>query len=115
LCIAIVLARTRRELPDLFFLGTRDPRDGLSTALRRLATVAPGRSGVEREWVRATLTCDALELLGAIEAQDAARAVRLYRGPFLQGIDLTLGLEIEEWVFAPRRPQRPRWRDRSSG
>jgi predicted ATPase/Tfp pilus assembly protein PilF len=100
--LAMEGARTRRELADLFFLGTRDPRDGLSTALRRIAAAAPGSFVVEREWVRATLTCDALELEAAMEAQDAARAVRLYRGPFLQGIDLALGVELEEWVFARR-------------
>jgi predicted ATPase/Tfp pilus assembly protein PilF len=100
--LAMEGARTRRELADLFFLGTRDPRDGLSTALRRIAAVAPGAFVLEKEWVRATLACDALEIQEAIEAHDAARAVRLYRGPFLQGIDLTLGLELEEWVFATR-------------
>jgi hypothetical protein len=70
--LAIAGARTRRELSDLFFLGTRDPRDGVSTALRRIAKVAPGSYVVEREWVRATLTCDVLELEAAMDAQDAS-------------------------------------------
>jgi predicted ATPase/Tfp pilus assembly protein PilF len=100
--LALEGEKTRRELADLFFLGTRDPRDSLSTALRHLASVAPRCFGLERDAVLATLACDALELQEAVVAQDSARAVRLYRGPFVQGIDLSLGLELEEWVFATR-------------
>jgi predicted ATPase len=93
---------SRRELADLFFVGSRDPRDGLSTALRRLAVGARGRLEIAGERVSARVPCDAVELLDARRTAAPALAISLYRGPFAQGVDVPLGLEIEEWVFMTR-------------
>ena len=49
------------------------------------------------------LSVDAMDFLGAIERGDSAEAVRLYRGPFLDGFYLSGAPEFESWVETERR------------
>lgn len=44
------------------------------------------------------LPCDVVEFEAALERQDLDAAVRLYRGPFLDGFFLDGTLELERWV-----------------
>jgi predicted ATPase/DNA-binding SARP family transcriptional activator len=100
--LALEGSQSRRSLADLFFADARDPRDGLSTTIRRMTVAAPGCLEVVGDRIRATIRCDAGDLLAALEAEAHSSAIALYRGPFVQGIDLTLGVEVEEWVVETR-------------
>jgi TolB-like protein/DNA-binding SARP family transcriptional activator/Tfp pilus assembly protein PilF len=48
------------------------------------------------------LRCDALEFEAALERGDPDEAVRLYRGPFLDGFFIDGALEFERWVEGER-------------
>ena len=93
---------SRRDLADLFFMGAKDPRDSLSTALRYLRRVSPDLIRVRDHEVEARLVCDAAELLELLDAGELKQAVERYGGPFAKGIGLALGAELEEWVYATR-------------
>jgi tetratricopeptide (TPR) repeat protein len=92
---------TRRELSDVFFRDADDARDSLSTALRHLR-----RAGaVERlpdERVAALVDCDATGLLRDFDAYRYEAVLHAYEGPFLDGIDVSLGLDLETWLFTTR-------------
>jgi tetratricopeptide (TPR) repeat protein len=92
---------TRRELSDVFFRDADDARDSLSTALAHLRR--PG--AVERlpgERIASLVPCDATELLRDFDAYRYDAVLRAYGGPFLDGIDVPLGLDLETWLFATR-------------
>jgi tetratricopeptide (TPR) repeat protein len=92
---------TRRELSDVFFRDADDARDSLSTALGHLR-----RAGaVERlpdERVAALVACDATGLLRDFDAYRYEAVLHAYEGPFLDGIDVSLGLDLETWLFTTR-------------
>ncbi|MBW6455749.1 MAG: hypothetical protein K0A98_07665 [Trueperaceae bacterium] len=92
---------TRRELSDVFFHDADDARDSLSTALAHLR-----RAGVvERlpdERVSALVACDATGLLRDFDAYRYEAVLQAYEGPFLDGIDVSLGLDLETWLFTTR-------------
>ncbi len=48
------------------------------------------------------LTADVMEFAAALEREDRAEAVRLYRGPFLDGFYLTGAPEFEAWAETER-------------
>ena len=100
--LAIEGPKSRRELAEVFFMDSRDARDSLSTALRRLQQGAQGCIELQGEKVCAVVPCDAKELLQAFSSDDVARVLALYRGPFLEGIDLSAGEELEEWIYQTR-------------
>lgn len=98
--LAVEGAKGRRFLSELFFNDSVDPPDALSTTLRRL--VKAGAASEAGGVVSAVVSCDAVELLEYIDAGAYERAVPLYTGPFLAGLDLKLGPELEEWVYGTR-------------
>lgn len=100
--LALEGPKSRRELADLFFMDTRDPRDSLSTALRRAQAGTNDCLQLDGERVKLELPCDATELLAALSHQHPTEVLRLYRGPFVQGLDISLGEELEEWVHSTR-------------
>jgi hypothetical protein len=91
----------RRELSDVFFRDADDARDSLSTALGHLR-----RAGaVERlpdERIGSLVACDAAGLLRDFDAYRYEAVLRAYGGPFLDGIDVDLGLDLETWLFTTR-------------
>ncbi len=93
---------SRRVLAELFFNDCVDPRDSLSTALGRLRGAAPGLLRTEEQTVSADVTCDAVTLLRQFDSADTRGGVEAYRGEFLKGIDVPLGLELEYWVYGTR-------------
>lgn len=93
---------SRRELSDLFFMGSKNPRDSLSTALRYLRRESDDLLHVRSGVLEARAACDASELLALLDGGQLLQATGLYEGPFLKGLDLALGSELEEWVFATR-------------
>lgn len=93
-------AKSRRFLAELFFADSVDPPDALSTTVGRLKKA--GVLTAEANVIGTTVESDARQLLAALDTGATARAVQLYRGPFLGGLDLPLGTELEEWVFDSR-------------
>ncbi len=92
----------RRVLAETFWTGAADPRDSLTTTVRRLNGVSPGLVLAGRQSLRTEVDCDAKRLLALLDAGHYAEAVELYSGPFLHGIDLELTPELEDWVFDTR-------------
>lgn len=100
--LAVEGPQSRRRLADLLWMGAKNPRDVLSTTVRRLATSAPGVLRLEGDRLACGCDCDAIDLLDAGRHEAAAEVARLYSGAFLDGLGLTLGEEIEEWTFVTR-------------
>ncbi|MBW7915117.1 MAG: hypothetical protein H3C53_00310 [Trueperaceae bacterium] len=92
-----------RYLAELAWPLARDPRQSLTVALSQLDAAVPGL--VERGGARVStlVDCDALQLAETAAGLDWQRVARLYRGPFLAGVQLAGGgAELEEWLFATR-------------
>lgn len=100
--LALEGSKSRRELAELFWMDSRDPRDSLSTALRRLTQQGRCPLVVQADRVGAKVRCDALDFLHALEVQQPEAALRFYGGAFVDGLSLGLGEELEEWVYGTR-------------
>jgi predicted ATPase len=101
--VALEGRQPRRHLAELFFAGAEHPLQSLSVALSRLRSVLDERLAGDERTVAADVRVDASGLLEALERGDLARADALYRGPFLEGVEIAgLGVEVEEWVYATR-------------
>jgi hypothetical protein len=100
----------RDRLARLFFVDCDDPRDVLSTTMRRLAGLARPLGALDTR-VHIVVTTDALALETlALEARPDV-AIRSYVGPFLQGLSIPQAerrLRPRWLVTAAFRP-RPRW------
>jgi tetratricopeptide (TPR) repeat protein/DNA-binding SARP family transcriptional activator len=96
--------KSRRYLAEIFWPGASDAMNSLSVALSQLRRGAPEivEADETRAWSGPALTCDAGELRNALSAGNLERAIELYEGAFLEGLELELGEELEEWVFASR-------------
>lgn len=112
--LAIEGRQTREELADLFYGDAANPRDSLSTDLRRLENRTEGApGGIERDWqtVAAQVPCDYLELKALFRAGRVLEGLTLYRDPFLKGFYLpgrsdrtrTSRTELDDWIAARRR------------
>ena len=99
--LAVEGPQPRRRIAELFFAGARDPADALATTLRRVKE-APGRVSLEGGIVSCSLSCDATQVLHHLDGGRPAKALALYRGPFLHSLDIPLSPELEEWVYATR-------------
>lgn len=93
---------TRRVLGDLLWPDARDPRDSLSSAIRRLRACGSVVATDGDQRLVAAVACDACEFLRSAREDPPESAVRAYGGPFLDGFDVPLGSELEEWVYATR-------------
>ncbi len=99
--LAVEGAQSRRVLAELFFADAQDPRDALSTTLRRLRRLE-NVVIVSGDKIAARVACDTNELLRVLESEPPEAVLLRYRGPFLEGLDLILGEELEGWVFTVR-------------
>ncbi len=91
----------RERLARLFFVSSRDPRDALSTTLRRLGRLVDRPT--ERDGrLRTSVTTDALEFQRHAVAAEPQVALDRYGGAFLQGSAVGCGVELEEWVVSTR-------------
>ena len=82
-------------------------RGALNQALRHLRTAlgkeaVPSRGDGEIGIDVRALSCDAVEFEAAIEADDPARALGLYRGDLLEGFHVSGGGEFERWLEEER-------------
>ena len=100
---------SRGVLAEMFW-GDQDEeraRHSLSDALSHLRRVL-GRDAIASRqtdvWIATDckLTVDVLELTAAAAARDTARAVELYRGPFMDGVTVPRSCTFEQWVSRER-------------
>ncbi len=100
---------SRGVLAEMFW-GDQDEeraRHSLSDALSHLRRVL-GRDAIASRqsdvWIApdCKLTVDVLELTAAAAARDTARAVELYRGPFMDGVTVPRSCTFEQWVSRER-------------
>lgn len=89
-------------MAELFWRDAKDPRDVLSTSIRRLNAGGEVVRNVGRHRLCAIVSCDAVEFERAAKLVDPRSLLDLYTGAFLDGLDLELGEEIEEWLYAKR-------------
>ena len=94
--------QARRVLAELFWPDAKDPRDSLGSALRLIKRNANGSVEADRTSAISDLACDAKELLALLDAGSSEAVLELYQGSFLEGWDLSLGEELEEWVYGTR-------------
>lgn len=92
---------TRRELADVFFRDADDPRDSLSTSLSHLRK-AQVVDLLPDDRIASRVACDATELLADFDAYRYEAVLAAYDGPFLDGLDVDLGVDLEDWLFATR-------------
>lgn len=92
----------RRYLAELFWPGASDNLNSLSVALSQLRRCDPTLIDADEVRVAAQVSCDAVALLDAVQRGQLAEAMALYRGAFLEGVDLALGEELEEWLYGTR-------------
>ena len=92
----------RRRLAELFFGEAKDPRDSLTTTLKYLKQHPAAALEIQSQTVAARVECDAKMLLDDLDKNDFTVAVGRYQGPFLSTLELSLGEELEEWVYGTR-------------
>lgn len=92
---------SRRELAEMFFRGADDPRDSLSTSLRHLRK-AEVVDLLPDDRIASRVPCDATDLLAEFDAYRYEAVLDAYAGPFLDGLDVDLGVDLEDWLFATR-------------
>lgn len=91
----------RERLARLFFVGSLDPRDALSTTVRRLGALVEGAPEMDGR-LQALVTTDTLEFQRHAVSAEPRLALRRYRGAFVQGARVTCGVELEEWIVSTR-------------
>ena len=94
--------KPRRFLAELFWPEAVNPRNSLRVVLGKLQREAPGAVTAGAVQVEPHIDSDAAHLLKAFETGECARVVALYSGPFLEGVDVAWGAELEEWVYETR-------------
>jgi predicted ATPase len=96
-------SQSRRHLAELFWPDAGDHMNSLTVALTQLRRAAPDLIEANDTHLQTSVECDAKQFLAALEGQDDARALELYKGAFLDGFFLRdWGEELEEWVYAKR-------------
>src|SRR5687768_17133188 len=114
LALLAVLAMARRPLArdsllEMFWGAQNEARarhslsNALSSLRRALGQRAITTLDADVALTDVSLEVDALELAAAAEAQDAARVVELYAGPFLDGVYVDDSPAFDQWVFRERR------------
>ncbi len=97
--LALEGPKARRHLAQLFWPRAQDPLNSLSVALNQLK---PTGAIEGNEILRARVSTDLEALRQALREGHLEEARRLYRGTFLEGVELPLGEELEEWVWSAR-------------
>lgn len=93
----------RRFLAELFWPNAGDSKQSLTVALSQLRAAEPTLVRSEGPRVHAAVSCDAEQFRAATANGEWERALGLYEGAFLAGVDVESGnIELEEWLFATR-------------
>lgn len=94
-------AQPRRRLASLFWPEAANPMNSLAQHLIRLRPLA-GAVREDGSRVEAHIECDVGLLRSHNRAGRHAEAAALYGGPFLDGLGVALGPDLEEWLFETR-------------
>lgn len=94
--------KERRHLAEFLWRDVSDPRNGLSTALTRLRRTAPEAVLADPVMVEANVETDDHAFVRACQEGRFEEAAALYRGAYLDGIDLSSLPEAEEWMLGVR-------------
>lgn len=97
--LALEGPKPRRFLAELFYGDVKDPNDSLSTALKYLKQHPASALHLQPKMVSTEVPCDARVLFEDLKKSRIAEAIGHYRGPFLSTLDLSLGEELENWVY----------------
>ena len=97
--LALEGPKPRRYLAELLFGDAKDPNDSLSTALKYLRQHPASALNVQPKAVSTDVKYDVLMLFQELSEGRIAEAVSHYRGPFLSILDLSLGEELEDWIY----------------
>lgn len=100
--LALEGPRHKPHLAELFWPRAKSPSRSLNVAVTQLRQGAPGCVEVEGARVETPLATDAQAFVERLEAGDLAGAEESYRGPFLAGVRVPWGVELEEWVLRTR-------------
>ena len=93
----------RGHIADLFFESGPRARSNLSMALTRLRKVVPEAVGADDLRIWTSMEAETQMFLDALQQRKWHEALRLYRGPFLAGLQLPdLKEELEEWIYEKR-------------
>jgi DNA-binding SARP family transcriptional activator len=96
-------SRSRRDLAELFWPGSKDPMQNLRTALSQINKDAPEAIQTDEKKIWTELKSDYDELQARLERDDFEGVLELYQGTFLEGFSLDeIGEELEEWIFQNR-------------
>jgi predicted ATPase len=101
--VALEGAQNRDHLRELFFPNASDAAGSLRSTINRVRQILPTAFEGSGSRLKAGVTCDAAEVLFALEHQDLERAVELYSAPFLEHLELSdVHEELLEWVESMR-------------
>lgn len=105
--LALEGPKERRLLAELFWPGAKNPSASLAVALSQIRRGAPGAFWEAGGQVGTELGTDVADLAEKVAAGAWEEALALAKGPFLAGLRIPLGPELEDWVFG--------WRERIEG
>lgn len=102
--LAVGGPRDRDHLAGLFWHGTKNGLNSLSTALNRIRADIPDGVWVQgNRLVGTELACDVADLRDVIDRSDFESVTQLYVAPFLEGLKLRRqSVEFEEWTLETR-------------
>jgi DNA-binding SARP family transcriptional activator len=98
-------AKSRREVAELFWANNTDPLKMLRVVMAQINKEVDSaiKTDTNNNKVWTELPSDVLELRETLIQGQKARAIELYKGPFLAGFDLSdIGEELGEWVYQTR-------------
>ena len=101
----------RRHIAELFWPDAADHMKSLTVALAQLRKGAPGAVEADHVSVKTTLETDAKAFEHLVDKGANGGALELYGGYFLEGLYLSWGIELEEWVYKTREYFAGRMRD----
>ncbi len=95
--------KTRAELSDLLYGRSANARDKLYALVNYLEKRTEGVIERDPEKLRSTVSADVHDLSDALYAERPEDAETLYRGYFLEGVEVSaFSDELERWVLAKR-------------
>jgi predicted ATPase len=101
--IALEGEQSRDHLRELFFPNASDSAASLRSTINRVRQVCPQAFEGSGSRLRTGISCDATELLFAIEHQDLEHAITLYTAPFLESLEISeVHPELLEWIDTMR-------------